>query len=218
LDAAGVLPRILVTPTTKMFVPPKEAGLYDYYFGGGTADIYSIANPAPGVTLAGNFNSETGKLESLPNNVLEKIAGNYDCMLVEGDGSRGLPLKAWAEHEPVVPPFTDVTFGVIPIKAVGMTVSEKTVFRLPLFTQLTGAKEGDIIKLETLVHTITGTKNAQGLFDAAIGRRILFINQVETEAEIEQARKLVSILPEEFSQDLFKIIAGSVKNDRVMPL
>jgi hypothetical protein len=115
-----------------------------------------------------------------------------------------------------------------------MTVSEKTVLRLPLFTQLTGAKEGDTINLETLVQVITGTvmtvttgtatlgitgaDKARGLFDAAIGRRILFINQVETEAEMEQAQKLISLLPQEFSPGLFKIIAGSVKNDCVIQL
>jgi probable selenium-dependent hydroxylase accessory protein YqeC len=209
------LQKILVTPTTKMFVPQKEARLYDYYFGGGTADIHSIANPAPGVTLAGNFNSETGKLEALPGNVLKKITGNYDGVLVEGDGSRGLPLKAWAEHEPVVPAFTDITVGIIPIWPLGREVSEQIIFRLPEFCALSGAKKGEVLDAKYLIKIISGDK---GLFAKAVGKKILFINQVENRETLDTARELAALLPGEFRTALYALAAGSVQQGTIREL
>ena len=34
---------------------------------------------------------------------MEELAARWDYVLVEADGSRGLPLKAHAPHEPVIP-------------------------------------------------------------------------------------------------------------------
>ncbi|MDR1351993.1 MAG: putative selenium-dependent hydroxylase accessory protein YqeC, partial [Treponema sp.] len=109
---------VLVTPTAKMF-PPAES--------------------LPGVTVKGILNPETGKLEALPPGELEKLPAAYDIVLIEGDGSRGLPLKGWAEHEPVIPPFTAITVGVLPLWPLGRPVSEEIIHRLPEFCALTGA-------------------------------------------------------------------------------
>jgi probable selenium-dependent hydroxylase accessory protein YqeC len=207
--------KILVTPTTKMLVPPAADGLYDSYCNGTPEPARGEWIAAPGVTLAGIFNEETGKLESLPPETLERIIPVYDLVLIEGDGSRGLPLKGWAAHEPAVPPFTTITVGMLPLWPLGMPVSETIVHRLPLFSLLSGAKEGDILKPEHLARVITGTPEARGLFTAARGRRVLFLNQVEDEAGLEQARELISLLPEGFRAGLGGIIAGSVRQDKV---
>ncbi|GHT52280.1 hydroxylase accessory protein YqeC [Spirochaetia bacterium] len=201
----GTIRKILVTPTTKMLVPSAETGLYDHYRNGVPVESES------GITLAGIFNEDTDKLESLPPETLEQIVPYYDLVLIEGDGSRGLPLKAWAEHEPVVPPFTTMTVGILPIWPLGMPVSENIVHRLPLFSLLSGAQEGGIIKSEHLVRVITGTPNARGLFAAARGRKILFLNQVEDDKTLHSAEELVSLLPENFRSGLDGIIAGSVR-------
>ncbi|GHV68268.1 hydroxylase accessory protein YqeC [Spirochaetia bacterium] len=179
-SAGGKRARVLVTPTTKMLVPDK---------------------PVPGVTMAGIFNKETGKLESLPPGELEKIYSQYDFVFIEGDGSRGLPIKAWADHEPVVPVFTAITVGLIPLWPLGLAVSEKLVHRLPLFLELSGAREGEILNVEHLARVIPG------LFRKAQGKKILFINQIEDDAALEQARKFAALL----QQEPLCIIAGSVK-------
>ncbi|GHU20737.1 hydroxylase accessory protein YqeC [Spirochaetia bacterium] len=211
--------KILVTPTTKMLVPPAQAGssggLYDHYCNGTPVVSRTTSDCKDGITLAGIFNEKTGKLESLPPETLERIATAYDLVLIEGDGSRGLPLKAWAEHEPAVPPFTTVTVGILPLMSLGMPVSETFVHRLPLFSTLSGAREGDILKPEHLVRVITGTPNAKGLFADAKGRRILFFNQVEDDKTLRSARELVSLLPKDFRSGLGGIITGSVRRDTV---
>ena len=228
---AGVLTgrnrRVLVTPTTKMFVPDKK--FYDRYCNGVPPCLDS------GVTLTGTFNEANGKLEALPPGELEAIIPGCDIVLIEGDGSGGLPLKAWAEYEPVVPSFTNITVGVLPLWPLGKPVSENLVHRLPLFTALTGAVPGKVLEIEHLLRLITGsggavngvvsndaaitdTASAPGLFAKARGKKVLFFNQVEDDVSLRQAGVLTEHLPTEFRRGLSGIIAGSVKLDRLEEL
>jgi probable selenium-dependent hydroxylase accessory protein YqeC len=229
--------KVLVSPTTKMYPPPPEQRRWDRCFfgappfppdkaqgaGGAGAFLPPEGETIPGgICLAGILNRETGKLEALPPDLLAQALSRYDLTLLEGDGSRGLPLKGWADHEPVVPPDTTVTVGIIPITPLGRQASPDLVLRLPQFTRLTGAREGQPISPAHLAAAITGkggtaggTPDRRGLFYAARGKKLLFINQAEGPARREQARELAARLPREFRAGLAGIIAGSVQEDRV---
>jgi probable selenium-dependent hydroxylase accessory protein YqeC len=205
--------KVLVSPTTKMYPPPPELHRYDYFF--------SRRGPPPspfparaGISLAGLLNEGTGKLEALPPAALEKMVSACDLVFLEGDGSQGLPFKGWADHEPVVPLYTSVTIGIIPIAPLGEKVSERLIFRLPQFMRLSGAKEGDTLSPAHLAAAITGTKKERGLFSAARGKKLLFINQAEDEAHRDDARTLVSLLPRDFLAELERILCGSVEQNR----
>jgi probable selenium-dependent hydroxylase accessory protein YqeC len=172
--------------------------------------------PPAGVAVAGGFNRATGKLEAPPPEELAERIAAYDLVLIEGDGSRGRPLKGWAEHEPAVPPFTTDTVGLLPLWPLGKPVSAEIVHRLPLFRTLTGAAMGETLKPEHLVKVITGGGMGKSLFTAAAGRKILFFSQIEDKASTRRAEKLISLLPADFRRELHVIIAGSVKQDRVL--
>lgn len=47
-----------------------------------------------------------------------------DYTLVEADGSKGLPLKAHAPHEPVIPPQSNQTILVLGAEGLGRTVAQ----------------------------------------------------------------------------------------------
>ena len=201
---------ILVTPTTKMFVPSGPPKPYDLYYDGRNnkrRDGADFPNPVPGITLAGMFNETSGKLESLPLEVLAKISPRYDFSLMEGDGARELPLKAWNDDEPVIPAFTDLTIGVLPLWPLGLPVSEKIIHRLPLFLSLTGAAQGEALKPEHI------TRLVMGLFAKAQGKKILFFNQIEDDAAFMQAEETAALLTPEFRGELCRILAGSVKQN-----
>ncbi|MDR2403408.1 MAG: putative selenium-dependent hydroxylase accessory protein YqeC [Spirochaetaceae bacterium] len=214
---------VLVSPTTRMLVPPREAGLWDHFFEGPDRCQASAApstgwRAASGITLAGLVDTSAGKLKALPEAALAALVPGYDLVLLEGDGSRTLPLKAWADFEPVVPDYTGLTVGILPLWPLGRGVSEDLVHRLSLFTVLSGAAPGEVLNLDHLVRVITGRGNARGLFAAARGDRVLFFNQVEDEAGVDMARQMVSRLPPSFRSSLRAIIAGSVRQDRVFAL
>jgi probable selenium-dependent hydroxylase accessory protein YqeC len=210
--------KVLVSPTAKMYPPAPELGWYDHDCFTGGRPPAAEGGPPAGISLAGSLNRETGKLEALPAEVLEAMTAGYDLVLLEGDGSRGLPLKGWADHEPVVPPYTTVTAAVIPASPLGKRVSPELVFRLPQFTALSGAEEGDILTPAHLAAVIAagmGGRTGRGLFAAARGKKILFINQAEDEGRRAQARELADTLPGDCTAGLEGIICGSVTLDQV---
>jgi probable selenium-dependent hydroxylase accessory protein YqeC len=198
---------------------PPEQHCYDHDRFSGAAFPPGPGGKAPeGISLAASLNRETGKLEALQPELLERMIPAYDLALLEGDGSRGLPLKGWAEHEPVVPPYTTVSVAVIPISPLGKRVSAELVFRLPQFTALSGAEEGEILGPAHLAALITGRAGpggGRGLLEAARGETLLLINQAETGEQREQARELAALLPEDLSAGLAGILCGSVAQDRI---
>jgi probable selenium-dependent hydroxylase accessory protein YqeC len=218
--------KVLATPTTKMFVPPPEEKRYDRYYDGITNCITNgitgsiTDDPIPGITLAGHFNEATGKLESLPLPALSELIYAYDLVLIEGDGAGGLPLKAWADYEPVVPAFTTLTIGVLPLWPLGKPVSESLIHRLPLFLSLTGAAARETLKPEHIAALITGGAGRggedppPGLFAKARGKKLLFFNQIDDDETLRQAREIVSLLPAAFRGGLSGVIAGSVRKAR----
>jgi probable selenium-dependent hydroxylase accessory protein YqeC len=213
--------RVLVTPSTKMRLPPPEAEIARTIFG----ETAPGDDAPPGISFAGSFNEKTGKVESLPPRELERLAAGYDLVLVEGDGSRELPLKGWADYEPVIPACTTLTLGILPLAPLGMPAGEKIIFRLPEFCALSGASPGEILRAEHLARVISGNPAGdqskpenRGLFAAARGERILFFNQAEDEAAFARAGEIVSLLPAGFLPGLRSVIAGSVWQDSIRVL
>ncbi|MDR1469935.1 MAG: putative selenium-dependent hydroxylase accessory protein YqeC [Spirochaetaceae bacterium] len=227
--------RVLVTTTTKMGAPDYESGLFDHFTNGlsmNTMDTMNIMDAGPmgnvfppvvksGVTFAGCHEAGSTKTTALPPKTLAFLMRRFDGTLIEGDGSKTLPLKGWADDEPVVPPSTSVTVGVIPVWPLGMPATEAVIHRLPLFCALTGAGEGDILTQAHLAAAISGrggTDKRRGLFAAARGKRVLFFNQVEDEDALRQTAEIMGLLSAAFKARLDAVIAGSVKQDQVTVL
>lgn len=137
----------------------------------------------PGVRYLGR--EEEGKLASAPLEEIHAASREYGLTLMEADGSRGLMLKGWAPHEPVVPDFTSLTIGVIPVRALGLAVSEGTVHRLPLFVAQTGLCAGGIVDAAALKRMILWCMDRH-----AVGRRAIFISQVEKKQQRDAARQI----------------------------
>jgi probable selenium-dependent hydroxylase accessory protein YqeC len=72
-------------------------------------------------------------------------------------------------------------------------------------------EEDILVTKEDIVRVIA---HENGLWKKAIGDRILFINQVEDEEKLSQAKEIVKMLPIESKSHLTKIIAGSVKEGK----
>jgi probable selenium-dependent hydroxylase accessory protein YqeC len=180
--------------------------------------MYPPEEAVPGVETAGTLNRATGKLEALPPEELERTASCYDLVLIEGDGSRGLPLKAWAPGEPVVPAFSSFTAGLIPLWPLGEKVSGSIIHRLPLFCRLAGAGEGETLAREHLVRVITGRPDAPGLFAAAKGKKLLLFTRIEDAAALRKAGEIKALLPPAFRAGLSAVLGISAKLDRVTVL
>lgn len=198
--AAGT---VLVSTTTKIGWPPPER--YQHFI---EAEALGKARPLPGVSLCASRSGE-GKLAAPPPEALRQAAAAYDAVFLESDGSRQLPLKGWAAHEPVVPPWVSHTVGLLPLWPLGRPASEALVHRWPLFSALAGVQPGALLQPQHLARAIAG-QGGKGLFSAAVGRRVLFFSQVESEEARRQAHEVLALLPQAFRHSLWRVVAGSV--------
>ena len=104
------------------------------------------------------------------------LAAIAQYVFVEADGSRGLPVKAHAPHEPALAEPRQQTVLVLGADAFGRPICD-AAHRPALFAALAGAKETDPITPESAARVLT----AEGLHDR------IFINKVESAADRQTA-------------------------------
>ncbi len=85
-----------------------------------------------------------GKVVGLPTEWVDELwaTGMIDQLVVEADGSRGAPLKAFAAHEPQVPSTTTLIVQVAGMDVLGMPLAEPHVHRAQLLAELLGVPVG----------------------------------------------------------------------------
>lgn len=100
-------------------------------------------------------------------------------LLIEADGSRQRPLKAWTDHEPPIPPFVDHVVQVIGITGVGKPLDDEHVHRPGVFSSLSGLKLGEPVTLDAVIHILKHTEG--GLKNIPVdARRTVLLNQADT--------------------------------------
>lgn len=173
LSARG---RVICATTTHILPPAHMPLVVD----GGAATIHYALGNAPCLCV-GRLAGE-GKLGPGPLPAAE-LAALCDYVLVEADGARGLPLKAHAPHEPVIPAGTGLVVQVVGVGGLGEPI-EKVVHRPERFCAITGLRPEDV----ATPSAVAGVIAAEGL------AQTVFINQVETARQRAAARALAALL------------------------
>lgn len=140
----------------------------------------------------------TGKLTApeVPMSRLEKLA---DYVLVEADGSAQRPLKAHAVHEPVIPAEAEQTICVVGASGFGRPITE-AAHRPELYARLAGLPETEAATPETEAAVL----RAENL------HRRIYVNQIESQADLAAARRLASLLD-------CPVLAGSLWRGAYVP-
>lgn len=169
--------KVLISPTAKI-KPMRDADVTLCT----TLSDCLVHTPETGIQCLGLRQGE--KLSSLPPDVLAEIVPGYDLVLLEADGSRGLPCKGWLQTEPVIPPYCTHTVGIVTFGALGRPADEHTVLRLQEFLTLTGLKKNAPIHALALRDMVCA---ADGMFKNAAGETSIFINRIETDSDAQKA-------------------------------
>ena len=108
--------KVLVTTTTHMY---REEGCIL------TGNVEEIKDrlTSCGYCMAG-MPAPHGKIQSLPKAVYEQVCTCADIVLVEADGSKGMPVKFPAEHEPVIPDNVTEIHIVMGLRAIGHPIKD----------------------------------------------------------------------------------------------
>lgn len=190
---------VLVTTTTAMFNPGtfsaesgEPAKFHRLYTGPADAPQAIVPEKGRILVAARNLMAQGKKLKGYdPDELgpeLDKKA--FDLMLIEADGARMRPVKAPADHEPVIPPQTRVMAGCIGLDCLDRPLDETYVHRPELLALLSGQPPGSPVTEQTLAQLIS---HENGLFKSCPpdARRLLVLNKADTPALLDRAKGLI---------------------------
>lgn len=205
LQPEGPAQTVFVSTTTHLAI--EQANLADYAIViDQLDDIERIASKIPkGIVLATGIGKESGRLAGLDLTVLEILRdlaqNNRFPLIIEADGSRQLPLKAPASHEPVVPEWIEQVVVVAGLSGLNQPLGPTWVHRSDRFARLSGIEPGDPITLDALqgvlVHPDGGLKGIP-----ITARRIVLLNQADNPMLLSQGGQLARSLLGEYSSAL----------------
>ena len=126
--------------------------------------------------------AENGKLTA-PVQSFEELAVLADYVLVEADGSKGLPLKAHLAHEPVIPACANQTIQVLGLTGLGRRICD-AAHRPERYAELCDAAVNDLATVERAARVL----NTEALADRYV------LNQADDLEEQKWGRTLAALL------------------------
>ena len=214
--------RVLTTTTTKVFVPtPDQSQMVIIH-----AEPQTLLRQATGclqttthITAAAHT-LDNGKIQGFaPETIgLFHQSGLFDWILVEADGANRRPLKAPADHEPVIPSGTTVLVAIAGLDVLGDALSEEHVFRAALAAPLMGLVLGEIITEVALSRLFV---HPSGSFKGAppLARRFIFLNKADSPERCESGSRVAEHLSQQALPPAETLIIGQALNGvRVLAL
>lgn len=131
-----------------------------------------------------------GKLRA-PDAPLRALAALADYVLVEADGSRGLPFKAPADHEPALPGGEALVVAVAGVSGLGRPIRE-VAHRPDCYAALLGKTLFDRV---TPADMATALLSDRGQRKNVNCRFAVALNQCDTEADEARACEAARLLP-----------------------
>jgi len=190
--------RVVTTMTTRIFVSQMAQAPHTLVLHGEGALLAQLPEALAEhghVLIAGSTMVEQDKVQGVPPEFLDRIAAQptVDVVIVEADGSRRLPFKAPAQHEPVIPTSTTVLVPVVGLDVVEKPLVAGQVHRPEIVAALSDAALGDPVTPEMIAAVLTHPEGgAKGLPSGA--RLVPFLNKVEDEATLAAARQIARLL------------------------
>ena len=133
------------------------------------------------ILVTGSIDGE--RTRPINNNLLDwlrQFCGYHSIpLLIEADGARQKPLKAWAEQEPPIPSFVEQVLQVVGLSGLGKILNHESVHRPELFSRLSGLQIGEDITPDALIRVLEHPEG--GLKNIPAGaRKVALLNQAET--------------------------------------
>jgi molybdenum cofactor cytidylyltransferase len=203
---------VIVTATSHLGA--WQPGLADQHIIADTSDpIEKLEHGLKGIILVtGEMDGDRTKpVNNNLMNWLQQFCGYHSIpLLIEADGSRGKPLKAWAEHEPPIPEFVEYVVQVVGLTGLGKSLNNKNVHRPEIFSKLSGLSIGESTTADSLIrvlkHSESGLKNIP-----ANARKVVLLNQADTHELQSAAQGLAQALIPEYDS----VIISSLEQEKI---
>lgn len=164
---------VIVTTSTHIY-PPDGLPYFD-----------ALPRPLePGECVAVGTLESNGKL-SAPHPSFETLCRLADYVVCEADGSRGLPLKAHAAYEPVIPPGCETVLAVLGLDGVGRTIRD-AAHRPERYAAGLGVSEDTVVTPVLAAKMLRTYKDVNGFV----------LNKADDASRIAAAREIAALLPQ----------------------
>jgi len=165
------------------------------------------------VLLIGEQN-EPGRVSGIPEKLLEEIfqftKPRGINLLIEADGSRQLPLKAPAQHEPAIPSVVDSVVVVAGLTALGNPLTDEWVHRVDIFAELADMNEGEEITTESIVQVLIDPLGGlKGIPEGA--RRVCLLNQADDMQLQAQGKRIAGKLIPQYEAAVVSSLKDSLQ-------
>lgn len=171
--------KVIVTTTTKMLIPKENVvlsnRLEDVIFALNKSNIVSVGTSISDI-----------KMSSPSDEIKENIVKLVDFILVEADGSKRLPLKIPANHEPVIFEKSNLVVGVSGLDAIGKSINE-ICHRKELVLNFLGVDYEHIINEEDVARVLCSSKGQRKNVKC---RYCAVINKVDGDEDLNKAIKV----------------------------
>ncbi|HSM71015.1 MAG TPA: selenium cofactor biosynthesis protein YqeC, partial [Anaerolineales bacterium] len=127
-------------------------------------------------------------------------------LLIEADGSRQKPLKAWADHEPPIPEFIDHVVQVVGMSGLGKPLTDELVHRAEMFAKLSGLQIGESITAEALTKVLTHADGGLKHIPSE-ARKSMILNQADT----PEVQSVAHALSEDLQPHFQSILVASLE-------
>ena len=156
--------RVITTTTTNIYFP-KEDETDTLIVAAETRALLKMVSAAwkqhHRVTVAGRAIG-AGKIAGLQLDQSYELLmkSGADVVIVEADGARHKMIKAPAEHEPVVPPQTNVALLMMSAEAINQSLSDRIAHRPQWVATVTGINLGDLLSPAVIAKLMTSEQGA----------------------------------------------------------
>lgn len=152
--------------------------------------------PDTNLLVTGAFDPRAGKWTSPSPDLLawirQRCLDRGGILAVEADGARRRLVKAPAEHEPVVPPWTDVVVPTVGLGAIGQSLGPDVAHRPERIAKVLGIQPGDRLTEELLARLLSAPEGGlQGVPHSAEVR--LLLTSREPLRDLDAARRFAAL-------------------------
>lgn len=162
--------KVLVTTTTHIFQPEPEK------LARTPRDLERIWGAGEWAVVGDVEMKQPQKLKIPDYDWMRQAMALADLVLIEADGSKRLPCKVPAAHEPVILPETEVVIAVLGLSALGRSLKE-CCFRLEEAEKLLETDEDHLLSCEDMAKILA---SEEGLRKGVGGRKyVAVLNQCD---------------------------------------
>lgn len=179
--------RVLTTATTR--IATHQISLAPVHVHS-VAELPRAFDTSSHVLLIGATDTDPAKTLGVAAEQLCALDLPRTSILIEADGSRRLPFKAPADHEPVIPACATLVVPVVGIDALGTPMTEEFVHRPQLIAHIhPGGVVTAAMIAAVLAHRLGGRKNVPD------GARIVpLINKIGSDEDLQIARHIAAMV------------------------